>query len=758
MKSTIYKVLFFGFLAIHSYCSYSQERSWKIIVDQFGYLPDAPKVAVIKDPQVGFDAWQEFTPGSVYSVINADNGQTVFTGTPFAWNGGATDASSGDRVWWFDFTAVTATGNYYVLDVERNLRSFEFRISPSVYNEVLRQAVRTFFYQRAGFTKALPYAERGWTDAASHIGPGQSRNARLFNDANNPLTERDLSGAWYDAGDFNKYTNWTADYVVEMMLAYLERPEVWTDDFNIPESGNGIPDLLDEAKWGIDHLLRMQNQDGGVLSIVGVAHASPPSAATGPSLYGPASTSATLTTAAAFAIASKAYRSIGRSGYADTLKNRAIRAWQWADVNPNVTFRNNDTGYRSVGLGAGQQEVDDYGRLTKKLRAAAYLFEITGDTIYRNFFDSNYTRVNMLQWNFVFPFQTVNQDMLLYYTTIQGATPSVVSHIRQVYGQGMITNSANFPAFNNRTDPYRAHLADYTWGSNAVKCHKGGMFYNMITFNINPALNVSAREAAIGYINYIHGVNPLNFVYLSNMYKHGAEYGVNEFFHSWFANGSARWDRAGVSTYGPAPGFLTGGPNPSYNWDACCPSNCGSTANNALCLSESIIPPREQPVQKSYKDFNTSWPLNSWSISENSNGYQMAYIRLLSKFVNPQYDCNGDLGGSAIIDVCGRCTGGRTGVTPETNPANCVIPNLNTNEIVFSPFRIYPNPFVDYIRIVCQLGKPYQAIIQDVKGNVISSQVISGNVNLCLKHLQSGNYLITFINESGVYGKKIIKL
>ena len=38
-------------------------------------------------------------------------------------------------------------------------------------------------------------------------------------------------------------------------------------------------------------------------------------------------------------------------------------------------------------------------------------------------------------------------------------------------------------------------------------------------------------------------------------------------------------------------------------------------------------------AQKAYKDFNTSWPLNSWSVTENSNGYQVAYIRLLSKFV-----------------------------------------------------------------------------------------------------------------------------
>lgn len=59
-----------------------------------------------------------------------------------------------------------------------------------------------------------------------------------------------------------KYTSWTAGYVQEMMATYIQNPSVFTDDFNIPESNNGIPDILDEAKWGLDWLKRMQNSDG----------------------------------------------------------------------------------------------------------------------------------------------------------------------------------------------------------------------------------------------------------------------------------------------------------------------------------------------------------------------------------------------------------------------------------------------------------------------------------------------------------------
>jgi endoglucanase len=662
-------VLCFGAYAT----AYAQSDSPFIIVDQFGYLPGAPKIAVIKDPQAGFDSLNYFTPGSRYAVVNAVTGDTVFSGSPVSWKNGMTDPSSGDRAWHFNFSEVTANGSYYVVDVENKISSYPFSISPSVYNEVLRQAMRTFFYQRAGFAKEEPYAEPAWADGASHMGPGQDPEARRFNAASNPATARDVSGGWYDAGDYNKYTRWNADYIVVMMQAYRERPEVWTDDFNIPESGNGIPDILDEAKWGLDHLLRMQNEDGSVLSVVGVSHASPPSAATGPSRYGLASTSATSGVSAAFAIASGVYRSIGMDAFAGLLEERAIAAWEWADANPNVIFRNNDPAYGSSGLAAGQQETNDYGRLMEKLRAACFLFELTGDTRYREFFDANYNKVNMFAWNFAFPFQARNQDFLIHYTTVDGATPQVVSHIKQVYGNAMMNGSENWPAITGKKDPYMAHLKDYTWGSNGVKCLQGSMFYSLYQYNFNLLDSTRIANASIGYINYIHGVNPLNFIYLSNMFRYGANNGVREFYHTWFSNGSRRWDRVGVSDYGPAPGFLTGGPNPSYNWDGCCPSGCGSTGNNQMCHSESIYPPKGQPDQKSYKDFNTSWPLNSWSVTENSLGYQLPYIRLLSKFVNPGYDCKGDLHGEAFYDACGVCSGGNTGRIPSADPGDCAM-------------------------------------------------------------------------------------
>ncbi len=663
--------LFSSFISLSA-----QHYSKFIIIDQIGYLPDAKKIAVIKNPQTGFDAHAEFNPGNSYAIVNAISGDIVFTDAPVAWKNGITNESSGDQIWHFDFSEVSEKGSYYILDIENNVRSFEFKISPSVYNEVLKQAVRTFFYQRSGFEKEVQYAGEEWADGASHIGPLQDKNCRLFSDKDNAATERDVHGGWYDAGDYNKYTSWTANYIVEMMKMYLERPEAWADNYNIPESGNGIPDLLDEAKWGIDHLLRLQFDDGSVISIVDEANGSPPSTATGQSLYGPPNTSATLNTAGALAISSDVFASIGMTDYADTLLIRAEKAWDWAETYPDSLFNNNDPAYNSVGIGAGQMETDDYGRDMAKLEAACFLFDATGKTLYREYFDNNYTSSHFIQWSFAYPFESSNQDVLLYYTNIENATSTVISDIKTRYMNAMNNGDENFPAYYNTKDPYLAHIKDYVWGSNGIKSRKGSMFYNIIEHNIDETKNDDARDAATSYINYIHGLNPLNMIYLTNMYPYGGEHGVNEFYHSWFADGSELWDRTGTSTYGPPPGFLTGGSNPSYNWADCCPGGCGSADNNAACTSESIAPPKNQPNQKSYKDFNTSWPLNSWEVTENSCGYQVSYIRLLSKFVDTTYDCNGDLNGDAYLDACGSCVGGNTGIDPVEDPSNCPTPEL----------------------------------------------------------------------------------
>ena len=180
-----------------------------ILVDQFGYLPALDKVAIIKDPKIGFDAGRNFSPSNRYAVINVATGQAVYSGQPRPWKGGKVDDLSGDRVWHFDFSNVRTPGQYVVRDLERRVDSYKFDISPTVYKPVLKTAFKTMYLQRAGFEKTPKYAGP-WADRASHLRRGQDTEARLFNRPQDASTQRDLRGGWYDAGDYNKYTNWTA--------------------------------------------------------------------------------------------------------------------------------------------------------------------------------------------------------------------------------------------------------------------------------------------------------------------------------------------------------------------------------------------------------------------------------------------------------------------------------------------------------------------------------------------------------------------
>ena len=260
-----------------------------------------------------------------------------------------------------------------------------------------------YFYQRAGFRKTAETVGSDWADAASHMGPGQDPETRPWQathwqSTSDPSQIKDLRGGWFDAGDYNKYTSWTARNVIALLRAYRENPTAFGDDTGIAELGNGVPDILDEVKWALDWLARMQNSDGSLLCVQGLDLASPPSAATGPSFYGPATTAASLMGAAAFAYAAKTYSARSEAdlrAYGADLAIRAKRAWDWAAANPSVLYYNNDDSKQpgSRGLASGQQEMDDEQRLFAKFEAAVYLYELTNDAIYKGFVELHYTSI-----------------------------------------------------------------------------------------------------------------------------------------------------------------------------------------------------------------------------------------------------------------------------------------------------------------------------------------------------------------------------
>ena len=610
----------------------SEELAPKIVVDQFGYLPELQKRAIIRSPEIGYDSGESFTPGGRYAVIDVATGEAVFEGAPTAWNEGRIDEMSGDKVWWFDFSEVTQEGSYKVIDLKNSAESFTFDIAEDVYTPILKAAFKTLYYQRAGFEKRAPYALPGYADGASHLGAGQDPQARLYSAKDDAATERDLRGGWYDAGDYNKYTSWTANYIRTLLHSYLENPDVWTDDFNIPESGNGVPDILDEVKWGLDWLERMQNADGSMLSVMSLSDISPPSSAEGPSFYGPANTSSAYSSAGAFAMAADIFaRMPTYREDADRYRSRAIRAWNWAEANPNVIFKNNDAEFKSEGLAAGQQEVGPERLQKKILISAVYMYKIKGQRQYERRIEKLYADLNPITPWAVDGFEADIAPTLLYLTKANGVSRSFKARILSDYQAILLGDDGVLHDIMERSDAYASPMKQYNWGSNSTKAQRGSVFTQAALHGLKAASREDYYSAGAGYLHYLHGVNPLGLVYLSNMEGYGAENSVSEFYHSWFVNDSKDYDSTLTSTYGPAPGFLVGGPYPGYERDACCEKTCGGYGAK-MCKRPILSPPTGQPPMKSYAEFNDGWPINSWSVTENSNSYQTAYIRLLSKY------------------------------------------------------------------------------------------------------------------------------
>jgi hypothetical protein len=325
----------------------------------------------------------------------------------------------------------------------------------------------------------------------------------------------------------------------DLLFAYRQKPLIWPDDWNIPESGNGIPDLLDEVKWELDWLLRMQNANGSVLSKMGVnayQGASPPSTESSQIFYGAESTTSTLTAAGNFAQAVKAFQSVGMTAYANSLSNAAVAAYNWAVANPSVIFTN-------TGFASANPEVDTsnyaYQRDNLRIRAAVFLYEITGQSTYRSFVEANYTQIEGISswwWN---PYETAVQDALLFYCTLPGAGAAVISNIHN-YKQSSMNGSSFMGAWNTGADAYRAPMPDaqYHWGSSEVKAHTALLFDEQATYGLDAGQATNYRAAAAGFVHYMHGVNPLAMAYLSNMYGYGAENCANQIYHSWFWNGT----------------------------------------------------------------------------------------------------------------------------------------------------------------------------------------------------------------------------
>jgi hypothetical protein len=603
-----------------------------IVIDQFGYTTRRKKVAVLVDPVLGWNADDGYVPGAELEVRKWSDGAVVHKGPSSLWNGGSVDDTSGDRGAWFDFSALTTPGLYYVYDPKNAVRSHPFEIADDVYRRVLKTAMRTFYFNRANFEKKAPYAcvgKRCWLHGVDYMGPGQDKEARSVTDRDNPKTARDMSGGWWDAGDTDKYVTFSNDAFHQLLTAYEEKPKAFTDDYGIPESNNGIPDIIDEIVVELDWLVKMQPADlgGGVIIKMGNADYGDPVPDQSKFLrfyYPKPCSSAAIVFSGEMAHAALVLGKFPKfRPRVPELTRRALDAWKHYHENPKSDACDDGT-IKAGDADKSLREQEQYA-----VASAVYLFALTGDKQYDDFVTKHHGITRPFvddRWSV---YDQSQGDALLFYATLPKATKATKDAI--VARKKAQSTTADYYGFRPELDLYRAYVRkdSYHWGSNNARAGFGNTNYDVVQHAlVAPAARQSFEERAAGILHSFHGVNPMQLVYLTNMYADGGDACADEAYHTWFRDKDPKWDNARTSELGPAPGYVTGGPNKDY----CKDQKPGEHA----CASS---PVRTQPPEKAYFDLNTSWdPPNpfdkSWEITEPAIYYQASYVRLLSKFID----------------------------------------------------------------------------------------------------------------------------
>ena len=268
-----------------------------------------------------------------------------------------------------DFSKYKRPGVYYLF-VEGIGRSEEFRINDNTMAESFYVHARGLFHQRCGIAKELPYTPwtlkkchpfcyRG-TFPPDHYGKKDDKLPYGFKDSNGkgiavnhfklikqnmPASPEkvEVCGGWHDAADWDRRPQHLG-IVGDLAAVYLLKPDNFIDgQLNIPESGNGIPDILDEALWGIDYFRHIQQPDGGVGTwIETTRHPGYPEISSEDKLvyYISCPTrNSTLEYAAYSAELALALKRAGAQKQAELLYNSAILAWNYALNEYNAKVR-----------------------------------------------------------------------------------------------------------------------------------------------------------------------------------------------------------------------------------------------------------------------------------------------------------------------------------------------------------------------------------------------------------------------------------
>jgi endoglucanase len=524
---------------------YEPDTGSPVRVNQVGYLTNGPKSGTFVT-----DA-QQALPWRLNDAAGAEvaSGSTTPAGV---------DPTSRQAVHTFDFSGVTRQGEGYTVTIDGKT-SEPFSIGDDLYGSLRSDALAYFYHNRAGIEIDADLVGEEYARPAGHVNvaPNQGDND-VTCWANNPCDYTlDVPKGWYDAGDHGKYVVNGGISVAQLMSAYertLHAPgadgaPLGDGKLRVPERGNAVPDVLDEARWELEFLLAMQVPQGEPLA--GMAHHKlhdkewtglpmRPELDPQPRELHPPSTAATLNLAAAAAQCARLYAPYDKA-FADRCLTAARTAWDAAKANPARYADPND------GTGGGAYSDSDVR--DEFYWAAAELYVTTGESAYRDAVTSSPLHGDTAA---VFPRGGMSWGATAGLGALDLATvPNGLSAEQRAAVRGMVTEAADGYARDSAQAHYGTPMApganSFVWGSNSQ------VLNNMVVLGTAHGLTGKAayRDAVLRGMDYLLGRNPLNQSYVTGYGERDAH---NQHHRFW-----AR--QANPNLPHPAPGSLAGGPN-----------------------------------------------------------------------------------------------------------------------------------------------------------------------------------------------------
>lgn len=529
-----------------------------IFVNQCGYLPNMTKKVTIRSEH------------SCHFSVARTTGEHIYEGE-------ATqkfeNASTNEIVFVGDFSDLKEPGRYYVISEDMS-ESDTFEIHDSIYDSVLQDAMKFFYLQRCGCT--LPSSAAGiYAHPACHTGMATAFGTGI---------KAEVSGGWHDAGDYGRYIVPAAMTIAQLFMAYEKNTafcNIYKNDYE-GKKDKSIPDFLEEIKYEILWMLKLQREDGKVYHKATPYHFCGfimPEMEVGEMILSPVSVTATADFAASLAMAVRFFKPYD-SAFAKILEHAAKKAY---DTLKNFTLQGGFVNPKEITTG----EYGDKNDIDERYWAAAEMYKAFGDEKYRKDFEeiANNHIYHGYGWADVGSYGNI-----AYITTSYPVDSILAEQIKK-----SMISLADERLTVVAQDGYSTSLKaeEYVWGSNFYDANLGIHLYDAYLLTGEKKY----FDAAADQIHYLLGRNPMGICYLSGT-------GTNAMKHP--------HHRPSGFLGKAMPGMLAGGP---CNWFA-------------DATIQGVLPKNTAPA-KAYVDMTGSYSTNEVTIYWNS-----AFILLLTYVVS----------------------------------------------------------------------------------------------------------------------------